>query len=151
DFANHPPRARRLTLVQASADRVDPPCREAIACGGCDFMQLAPRAQVRWHAEIVRVALEHARVPLPPITTHAPPRTEGYGTRARLAVRAGPGGVVVGYRKSRSHDLHDVGSCLVLDTRLGPVLGQLREILTGERGEGETAVALGRGERPVAE
>lgn len=112
-------------------------------------MHLGVPAQVRAHAEMVKSAIERALSEAPPIVTHPAPRTERYRTRARLAIFATGKRAFVGYRPPRSHRVHDVPDCLVLDERLAIMLGILRELLSGERGEGEASIMLGASERPV--
>lgn len=152
DFRKKPARGRVLRLLEPSPDRVEPPCPEAGACGGCDFMHLRPEAQATAHAEIVREALSRAiGVEIPSVISHPSSRTERYRTRARLAVHAQGSRVRVGYRPPRSHRVHDVAACLVLDERLAPVLELIRNLLEGQRGEGDASIALGASDLPVIE
>src|SRR5215217_3992235 len=53
DFA----RARVLEILEASPDRVTPPCPHAGTCGGCDWLHIAPEAQARLKVELVRDSL----------------------------------------------------------------------------------------------
>lgn len=151
DLSSKPARGRLLQIVEASPDRVEPACKEAGRCGGCDLFHLRAEAQAPMHAELVRTALSRAVAELPPIVAHPAAKTERYRTRARLAILANGARPHIGYRRARSHRIHDIEDCLVLDERLGPMLGLLRELLTGERGEGEASVALGEQGRPVLE
>lgn len=151
DFERRPARGRLSSVVAPSADRVSAPCAEAGRCGGCDWMQLDVAAQARWHARIVEAALGRAVTDVPAVVAHPAPRTERHRTRARLAIVATGSRVLVGYRPPRSHAVHDVGDCLVLDPRLSRVFADLRDVLARERGDGEAQVALGANGRPVVE
>ncbi|HEU4534539.1 MAG TPA: methyltransferase, partial [Polyangiaceae bacterium] len=84
------------------------------------------------------------------VVDHPAPAEERYRTRARLALRGGAA-PLVGYRPARGAGVVDVASCLVLDARLEPVVGLLREALEGSRGEGEARAALGLGGLPAFE
>jgi 23S rRNA (uracil1939-C5)-methyltransferase len=151
DFGHRPARGRLLSVVAPSPDRRSPPCAEVGACGGCDWMHLDLGAQARWHARIVEAALGRAIGEVPKVVSHPAARSERYRTRARLAVRATGSRVLVGYHPPRSHAVHDVGGCIVLDERLARTIGDLRAVLARERGEGEAQIALGQGDRPVVD
>ena len=151
DLSSKPARGRLLQVVEASPDRVAPACKEAGRCGGCDLFHLRTEAQPSMHAELVRSALARSVEELPPIVAHPAAKTERYRTRARLAILANGGRPHLGYRRARSHRIHDIDDCLVLEEKLGPMLGLLHELLTGERGEGEASIALGAEGRPVLE
>lgn len=43
-----------VRVLEASPDRVVPPCPVADECGGCDFQHVARPAQLRWKAEVLR-------------------------------------------------------------------------------------------------
>ena len=45
-------------VLDASPDRVEPPCPVAATCGGCDLQHAAPEAQVRLKTRVVREQLE---------------------------------------------------------------------------------------------
>jgi len=149
DLASKPARGRLLEVVDASPNRVEPACKEAGRCGGCDLFHLHADAQPTAHAEMVRSLLSRAVSDLPPVVAHPASPTERYRTRARLAILVNGSRPQIGYRRSRSHRIHDIDDCLVLDERLAPMLGLLHELLTGERGEGEASIALGGDSRPV--
>lgn len=151
DLSKKPARGRVLQVVEPSPDRVEAACKQAGRCGGCDLFHLRAEAQPSVHAEMVRSALSRAIAELPPVVAHPASRTERYRTRARLAIFANGSRPQIGYRQARSHRVHDIDDCLVLDERLGPMLGILHELLEGERGEGEASIALGENARPVLE
>lgn len=50
-------RAELLTVLEASADRVAPPCAVYSRCGGCQLQHLDYRAQLRWKRQLVVDAL----------------------------------------------------------------------------------------------
>lgn len=151
DFSRKPARARLLSIVEPSPDRVEPSCRDEGVCGGCDWMRLRPAAQLEAHVDIVRETLSRRLGDLPRIEAHRAPRTEGYRTRARLGVRANGSRAQVGYLGKRSHRLQDVENCIVLDERLQGMLPLLRSLLRSEIGEGDASIALGDSGRPVVE
>ncbi|MFT3766767.1 MAG: methyltransferase [Minicystis sp.] len=150
--STQPASGRVLRVVEASAERVAPPCPYVDACGGCDLMHLAAAAQERAHAEIVRSAILRAipGVTLPEIRVHGAPAPLAYRTRARLFLKTEKRGVVrVGYRAPGSHDLTAVDACLVLDPAVAPLLAELGEVLAGASGDGDAHVARGKEGRPV--
>lgn len=148
-----PATARVLRVLEASPERVTPPCPYVVACGGCDWMHLSPSAQEAGHAEIVRSALAHAvgvGVALPEIRVHSAPAGLAYRTRARLFLKAERRGPVrVGYRAPGSNELTAVDACAVLDPALAPLLGEIVEVLAGATGDGDAHIARGLGGRPV--
>ncbi|HKQ67874.1 MAG TPA: methyltransferase domain-containing protein [Polyangiaceae bacterium] len=150
DFGKKPARARIVRVVDPSPLRVEPPCSFAERCGGCDLMHVGVAAQLEIHAGIVKSALERAvGGELCPVESHAAPRDVGYRSRARVAISASRGKVLLGYRRSSSNDVEDIASCLVLDAALSGWLGPLREYFRRERGSGEANLALGSAGRPV--
>lgn len=133
---------RALRVLEASHDRVAPPCAHVLACGGCAFMHASLERQRATKQKVVadalghEVAFEHAGGP------------EGYRRRARLAFDARARHL--GYRARRSNAVVDVASCLVLASELGALLPVLRErLLPRLAGKGELRLALGLGGLPV--
>jgi 23S rRNA (uracil1939-C5)-methyltransferase len=87
DFA----RAVALEVLEASPDRVAPPCPAlAAGCGGCTWQHVSGPAQVRLKADIVVDALRRiAKLAEPPVPEPAPMTGQPLRTTARLAVSAG--------------------------------------------------------------
>jgi tRNA/tmRNA/rRNA uracil-C5-methylase (TrmA/RlmC/RlmD family) len=114
-------RADAVQVVEASSDRVVPPCPASGPgrCGGCDLQHVSPAAQRRWKAEVVAEQLERlaglSDVPVEVEPTPSDPSPLGWRTRARFAVdelgRAG-------FRRHRSHDVVPLDDCPILDPRL---------------------------------
>lgn len=153
DRSARPARGRVLRVVEASADRVEPPCPHVSSCGGCDFMHLALGAQEAAHAEIVRSAVAHAiGIEPPPVRVHHAPDAIAYRTRARLYARTERGGRVrIGYRASGSHALAAIETCAVLAPALGGALVEIPSALAGSSGDGDVQVAAGAGGRLVVD
>jgi 23S rRNA (uracil1939-C5)-methyltransferase len=151
NLAAKPASGRLLRVIEPSPDRVEPACPHVAACGGCDFMHLAPAAQERAHADIVRAAISHAvpGIALPEVRVHRATAALRYRTRARLFLKADRRGVRVGYRAPGSHDLTAIDACLVLDPAIEPLIADLAAVLAGASGDGDAQIARGRDGLPV--
>ena len=140
-------RAEAVEILQASPDRIEPPCPHARpgGCGGCDWQHATPEAQRRLKAAVVRqqlrriAGLDH-EVTVEPL----PGDSGGLGWRTRVRLSVGPGGAA-GLLKHRSHEVIEVGAC-PLAHPLVPVAG-----ITGQRwpqvSSLEVTASPGSGER----
>jgi 23S rRNA (uracil1939-C5)-methyltransferase len=131
-------RARVTAVLEASPDRVSPPCPHvARGCGGCGWQHVSLEAQRRYKTEVVSEALERiggasGTEVLPP----PPASLTGYRTTLRLT----SDGARPGYRRHRGHEVVPVDSCLVAH----PLLAEL--LAVGDFGEA-TEVTLRCGAR----
>jgi tRNA/tmRNA/rRNA uracil-C5-methylase (TrmA/RlmC/RlmD family) len=111
-------RAEALEIRQASADRVDAPCPHARpgGCGGCDWQHASLSAQRALKAAVITQQLrrlagidrEVTVEPLPdPVSA-----TPGLGWRTRVQFAVDRDGVA-GLRGHRSHEVIDIGDCLI--------------------------------------
>ena len=119
--------ARSLTVVEASADRVTPPCPVAQACGGCDFMHMTYEAQLRYKTAMLREALARTggfrSLAEPSIV--ASPNTLGYRGRVRLQIdEAGK----VGFFARESQEHVEIPGCLVAAPAVDAAIRTLRTI-----------------------
>lgn len=117
DFA----RARLLEVVEASPDRVAPPCRLAGRCGGCDWLHIDSAAQARLKVGLARDALRRmAGFDLPElrIETGAP---LGYRNRVQVHVQQGDGSGRVGFQGRRANEFVAVKECPVAHPALAPL------------------------------
>ena len=137
-------RGRLLEIIEASPDRVPPPCPHADACGGCDWMHLNAQAQRRAREQIVRQALTRAGLEVPTIHSHSGERHLAYRGRVRLAARAGQDGVLVGLRAARSHRIVPIDRCLVLHPDVDATRVEVADWLQGSDGRGEVSVTRGQ-------
>lgn len=118
--------AEIIELLEASADRVEAPCRYFGSCGGCDFQQMTYAAQLEAKAAIVRDCLKRiAQIDWrDEITVVGSPHEFGYRSRAQW--HADPRSKKLGYRKRNSHEVIDIDTCLVLVPELDAELKRLR-------------------------
>lgn len=119
-------RAELVELLEASPDRVDPPCPHFGVCGGCALQHWAPEPYLTWKRELVRTTLRHERIETEILPTFAAPP----GSRRRLALhaRGGKGGVRLGFKERRSWSLVDIETCVIADPRLVAALPALRAL-----------------------
>jgi tRNA/tmRNA/rRNA uracil-C5-methylase (TrmA/RlmC/RlmD family) len=142
-------RAEAVEILAASPDRVTPPCPHARpgGCGGCDWQHAAWPAQRSLKAAVIRQQLRRMAGIDREITVEALPGDQdglGWRTRVQFAVRKDG---VAGLRAHRSHQVIDVGDCLIAHRAITDLA------LTGRRWPGETSVealvGTGSGERAV--
>jgi 23S rRNA (uracil1939-C5)-methyltransferase len=140
-------RASLTQVVEASPDRVAPPCPYFGACGGCSYQHLPYELQVKYKTEILRETLRRlGRIQWDEeIPAHASPPW-GYRNRAQWKVRAlekpAPGEAndtkrpfAIGYYRANSTALVPVQECAILSPLLVKTLTTL-------------SVALAAGELP---
>src|ERR1700733_1257062 len=115
-------RAEAIEVLEASADRVEPPCPNAHpgGCGGCDWQHASLPAQRALKAAVIaqqrrRVAgleldaeITVEALPEPDQTAETGQAGLGWRTRVQFAVR--PDGLA-GLRAHRSHEVVDIGDC----------------------------------------
>jgi tRNA/tmRNA/rRNA uracil-C5-methylase (TrmA/RlmC/RlmD family) len=158
-------RAEAVDIVAASPDRVEPPCPHARpgGCGGCDWQHAALPAQRALKAAVIRQQLRRLAGIEREVTVEPLPGDEdagerpagaraaglGWRTRVQFAVRADG---VAGLHAHRSHEVIDVGTCLIahrlitdlaIPRRRWPATASV-EALAGT-GSGETAVIVSPG------
>jgi 23S rRNA (uracil1939-C5)-methyltransferase len=120
--------ARPLRILQASPQRVDPPCPYFGRCGGCHYQHLEPELQSAGKQQILRETLRRlggidwkGDIPL-----HSGPPWN-YRNQAQFKVALYPGGrVELGFFEAQSHRVYPVDACLIVSPRLNAVLEELR-------------------------
>jgi 23S rRNA (uracil1939-C5)-methyltransferase len=146
--------ATLVDVLARSPDRVDPVCPHFGICGGCRLQHLATDAYLTWKRALVVQALKSRGLD----AEVEPARTVPLGSRRRatLSLARDAQGLVLGYRRARSHDLIDIDVCLILSPAivsrlprlkavLAPLLGNTREARVGvtETGTGLDIVVHG--------
>ncbi|MGI9051725.1 MAG: class I SAM-dependent RNA methyltransferase [Ilumatobacteraceae bacterium] len=118
-------RATTIAVVEASPDRVTPPCPSRRAgCGGCGWQHLTIDAQRAARVEMVADALRRTGGVRSPVVEHGgvvPP--DGYRTTVRVA---GDADGRVGFRSESSHEVVPAPECLVAHPVLRALLPELR-------------------------
>jgi tRNA/tmRNA/rRNA uracil-C5-methylase (TrmA/RlmC/RlmD family) len=106
-------RADATAILDASADRVEPPCPNAHpgGCGGCDWQHASLPAQRALKAAVVRQQLRRIAGIERDVSVEPMPGDEtGLGWRTRVKFAVGQDGVA-GLRRHRSHDIMEIGDC----------------------------------------
>ena len=125
--------ARTEKIIEVSRDRVEPGCEHFGMCGACSLQHLAPDAQLRAKAEVLRQNLRRIG--------HVEPEEEypplagpvwGYRRRARLGARFvdGKGRVLVGFREKYKSYVTDTRSCPVLAGSAGDLIVPVSELIS---------------------
>ncbi|KQT89194.1 hypothetical protein ASG49_15425 [Marmoricola sp. Leaf446] len=107
-------RADAVEVLDASPDRVEPPCPYAGpgACGGCDLQHVALPAQRRLKADVVSEQLSRLAGVEREVVVEPVGRDDGLRWRSRMQYVALPEDQV-GLRAHRSHDVVAVEDCLI--------------------------------------
>ncbi len=133
-------RARVVTVLDPSPDRVPVPCMHQIeGCGGCDLLHVGPDAQLRMKSSMVIDQLVRAEVDAPDPALRSLDDDHG-----RTTIRAAISDGRAGYRVRGSHDVVVPDVCDAVDPSAERLLvdgrfGDAREITirvgnrTGER------------------
>jgi tRNA/tmRNA/rRNA uracil-C5-methylase (TrmA/RlmC/RlmD family) len=167
-------RADAVEILEASPDRVEPPCPFAGPgrCGGCDWQHAALPAQRRLKASVVEEQLRRLagiersvvveEVPMPPrYRQDGEPVVTRPGldwrTRVQFAVR---GDGVPGLRRHRSHEIEPIDECLIahpevevmgIERKRWPGASAVEGIASASTGDRLVVVSerRGRDRRPV--
>ncbi|HSH57673.1 MAG TPA: TRAM domain-containing protein [Halomonas sp.] len=118
-------------VIEASPERIEPPCDHYQRCGGCDLQHLTVPAQRR-HKQAVLVDLLARQgieiVGEPELLAGA---SQGYRRRARLGVKLdAEGRLHLGFRARHSHRLVDIAHCTILMPELDALLAPLHRQVT---------------------
>jgi len=109
-------RGELIDVLDASPDRIAPPCKHFGHCGGCALQHWAAEPYLAWKADQVRFQLAREGIETEILPTFAAPA----GSRRRVALhaRGGKGGVRLGFKERRSWNLVKIEQCPVTDPRL---------------------------------
>ncbi len=106
--------ARGEDLLEASPDRIEPPCPAFGKCGGCATMHMSYEAELDFKRRRVDDCLERiAGLPLRTEAIYGAETMEGYRNKAIYNFSPGPDGPVWGFYRPRSHDIVPADRCLL--------------------------------------
>jgi len=130
-------------VLEASSDRLNPPCPHFGPCGGCTLQHWTDRAYGDWKVAQVTDALRRmdATVAIP-VLARTPPAAR---RRMDLAIRREGPVIRIGLHRRRSREIVDMQACPVLHPKLFALVQALRPVLqrlTGLRREGSAVVNL---------
>ncbi len=131
-------RAEIVEVLEAGADRTDPPCDVYDRCGGCDLQHIRVERQSQLKADAAAETLRRiggVEIATPRVVSGAP---FGYRSRAQLQVRGQGDELDIGFFERGSNQLVPTLSCPVLVPGLEKRLGA---ILVSLRGESSQALA----------
>lgn len=122
------------TVLQVSADRVEPRCTHFGVCGGCALQHLNSDSQIQGKEQALKDALQHIGKVEPEV--YLQPLVAGhwgYRRKARLGVKHVPkkGKVLVGFRERGSSFVADLQRCEVLHPKVGERLDDLSQLIEG--------------------
>lgn len=129
--------AADAVILEASADRVEPPCPHFGPCGGCTLQHWRDESYAQWKlARASAFGVQAASLARTP---------SGARRRMDFAIRREGGAIRVGLHRRRSAEIVDIRACPVLHPALFGLLQALRPVLArldGLRKQGEARVNL---------
>ena len=120
-------RARLVAVLKPSPERVAPLCRHFTHCGGCALQHLERTAYLAWKRELVSSAFAARGIEAP--LAHVVSVGPGARRRATFSARRTGRGVVLGFYKSKSHDIVDLHECPVTASAIMNVLPGLKSLV----------------------
>ncbi|KRA60444.1 RNA methyltransferase [Caulobacter sp. Root655] len=109
-------RGELIDVLEASADRVTPPCPHFGVCGGCALQHWAIEPYLDWKREQIRIQLGREGLETEILPTFASPPASR--RRVALHARGGKGGARLGFKERRSWNLAQIEVCPVSNPRL---------------------------------
>ena len=109
-------RGELLEVLQASPERVTPPCPHFGVCGGCALQHWEMAPYLAWKGDLIRIQLGREGIETEILPTFASP--PGSRRRVALHARGGKGGVKLGFKERRSWNLVQIEVCPVTHPRL---------------------------------
>ena len=120
-------RGELTEVLEASVERVAPPCPHFGVCGGCALQHWDHAPYLAWKVEQIRLALARENIE----TDFAPAFAARPGARRRLALHARRGSreeALLGFKGRRSWSLVPIAVCPISDPRLVEALPALRRL-----------------------
>ncbi|MCI0520540.1 MAG: hypothetical protein L0Z70_09830, partial [Chloroflexi bacterium] len=117
-------RGEILRVVEASPQRINPPCPYYGQCGGCHYQHISYAAQVQAKKDILVEQIQRAAPGLSLPTVEALPSPVEYHYRNHAQFHMTPDGSL-GYHRAGTNEVIPVKECLLLQTPLAETLPTL--------------------------
>jgi 23S rRNA (uracil1939-C5)-methyltransferase len=133
--------ARITSVIEPSADRIDPPCPYFGVCGGCQWQHISLAAQHSAKHRAVADAL--ARIGQLDVTVDEivpSPNEYGYRNKVELTVTPSPSGPTVGFARLGTAEIVAIDECLLLPTPARRAPKALRGAIRYLAGRSETQI-----------
>lgn len=118
-----------LRVLEASPQRVEPPCPHYYECGGCNLQHMSYDEQLRSKSEILLANLKKIAglaIPAPPAILSSRPWR--YRSKSEFQVRDG----VAGFFKKESHQVVPISQCLLLPDAVESFFLDQRPVISGQ-------------------
>lgn len=142
--------AKLLEVLEASPDRVEPPCTIYKQCGGCQLQHLSYEAQLRLKRQTVvdslerigKLAVAPAADRMPSADSDSSAGTSGivvhptlgmrdpwrYRNKAQVPIGQEEGGLIGGFYAQGSHRIVDMDACLIQHEQTDAVVSEVKRI-----------------------
>lgn len=117
-------KAKIITVLSPSQDRINPPCPVFATCGGCSWQHINYNSQLNWKQKLVEETLRKSwQGPIPFLPMMRSEKEFRYRNRIQLKKQDGQ----VGYFAHQTHNLIEIDDCLLADENLIPKISELKE------------------------
>jgi 23S rRNA (uracil1939-C5)-methyltransferase len=125
--SGEPPHMDLVEIITPSSDRVEAPCPYFGTCGGCNVQHFAHAPYLGWKRGLVRDAFlqEGIETDIEPTI----PSESASRRRVTFSAQRVDGKFLVGFNKSKSHDLVEIDTCAIALPAINNSLLDLRSVL----------------------
>ena len=120
-----------IKLHKLSKDRIQPRCKICTSCGGCQYQQLAYKAQLKYKTKRVKESLSR----IAKVNTEVLPclgMEDPYNYRNKIQVpynKDRNGKVKFGFYKENTHIIMPIKECAIEDKKAAPILWDIKLLL----------------------
>ncbi|WP_173917412.1 23S rRNA (uracil(1939)-C(5))-methyltransferase RlmD [Halobacillus sp. Marseille-Q1614] len=122
-----------MDVIEASGERVEPPCDVYYQCGGCQLQHMSYEMQLEMKQDQVKNALKKI-AHLEDVPVHeAIGMTDPWRYRNKVQIPVGEkedGQLMTGFYQKRSHNIIDMDTCLIQDEMNDRMVEAVRRIAT---------------------
>jgi 23S rRNA (uracil1939-C5)-methyltransferase len=124
-----------LKLTKTSPDRIEPRCKVASACGGCEFQQYAYKAQLLYKQKKVKEQFRKiAHMDVNPLPCLGMDNPYFYRNKIQMPFATDDqGNVYCGFYKENTHVIVPIEKCYIEDERSEHILAAMRKLMKSIR------------------